>query len=109
MIEGEFEGFVTAVASPPVTAVASPSEFQMGQQRIIHSAGTVFEGGDITDIAAGVKLEAQGDYNTGTGILTADKIRFRETRVRIEAPLDSANVVPGVSLEIMGNSRYRHQ
>ena len=93
-IEGEFEGFVTAVTSA--------SEFQMGQQRVVYRADTEFEGGNASDIAVGVKLEAEGDFDTGTGILTADKIRFRETRVRIEAPLDSASVVPGVSLEIMG-------
>jgi hypothetical protein len=54
----------------------------------------VFEGGAAEDIIVGVKLEAEGDLNTNTGILTASKIRFRETRVRIEAPLN----VPGGGL-----------
>ncbi|MEN8205867.1 MAG: DUF6502 family protein [Pseudomonadota bacterium] len=51
----------------------------------ITNSTTGFEGGAAEDIMVGVKLEAEGDFNTDTGILTADKIRFRETRTRIEA------------------------
>ena len=41
---------------------------------------------------SGVKLEAEGRLDTATGILTAEEIEFRETRVRIEGPVQPGDV-----------------
>ena len=85
-LDAEVEGIVTTVTNP--------GDFIVNGQRVLTDGTTELEGGAAEDIAVGVKLEAEGDLNTGTGILTADKIRFRETRVRIEAPIS----VPGSGL-----------
>ena len=49
----------------------------------------------------GAKLEAEGELDTSTGILSADKIKFRETRVRIEAPVNVPGGGLGSSFTIM--------
>lgn len=86
ILDAEVEGIVTTITTP--------GDFIVNGQRVVTNGSTVFEGGAAEDIIVGVKLEAEGDLNTNTGILTASKIRFRETRVRIEAPLN----VPGGGL-----------
>ena len=86
VLDAEIEGIVTTVTAP--------DDFIVNGQRVVTNGTTEFEGGAAEDIVVGVKLEAEGDFNTNTGILTADKIRFRETRTRIEAPV----TVPGGGL-----------
>jgi hypothetical protein len=49
----------------------------------------------------GAKLEAEGTLDTSSGILTAEQIRFRETRVRIEAPVNVPGGGLGSSFAIM--------
>lgn len=86
ILDAEVEGIVTTVTNP--------GDFIVNGQRVLINGTTEFEGGAAEDIVVGVKLEAEGDLNTDTGNLTADKISFRETRVRIEAPVS----VPGGGL-----------
>lgn len=83
VLDAEVEGIVTFINGP--------GDFVVNGQRVVTNAGTLFEGGAAEDIVIGSKLEAEGDLNLGTGILAADKVKFRETRVRIEAPLN----IPG--------------
>lgn len=84
VIEAEVEGLVTAVTTL--------SDFRVNGQRVITTAATTFEGGAAQDIVLGAKLEAEGTLNTATGILTAEEIEFRETRIRIEAPVQPGDV-----------------
>lgn len=95
VMNAQVEGFVNAL-------YASPSEFEVNGQSVFVNDVTEYLGGTFEDIEVGVRLEAEGDLDTSTGILTADKIRFRDTRVRIEAPVASAAVIAGESLTIMG-------
>ncbi|MEZ5540992.1 MAG: DUF5666 domain-containing protein [Pseudomonadota bacterium] len=74
-LRAEIEGLVNSV-SPLVIA----------GQPVTLGAGTVFEGGTQADIGIGAKLEAEGTLDTASGVLSADRIRFRDRRVRIEAP-----------------------
>ena len=83
ILDAEIEGIVTVINGP--------GDFIINGQRVVTNAGTLFEGGAAEDIVIGAKLEAEGDLDITTGILTADKIEFRETRVRIEAPVN----IPG--------------
>jgi len=85
-LESQVEGLVTAITTV--------SNFIVGGQRVQTTVATEFEGGAAEDIVIASKLEAEGILDTSTGILTAEKIRFRETRVRIEAPVN----VPGGGL-----------
>lgn len=77
ILEAEIEGIVTS---------GTVTDFIVNGQQVTSDSLTEFEGGTSEDFAIGVKLEAEGDFDTNAGILVADKIRFRETRVRIEAP-----------------------
>ncbi len=89
VLEAEVEGLVTTITSP--------SDFVVGGQRVQTTAGTNFEGGIPEDVVPGARLEAEGTLDSSTGVLSAGNIKFRETRVRIEAPVN----VPGGGL---GNS-----
>ncbi len=86
-IEAEVEGLVTAITNP--------GDFRVNGQRVVTTAGTRFEGGGAQDIVLGTKLEAEGTLNTATGILTAEEIEFRETRIRIIAPVQPGDVDTG--------------
>jgi len=86
LLRAEVEGLVTTITSP--------SDFVVNGQRVQTTAVTSFEGGGVEDIVIGSKLEAEGTLDTSTGVLSADKIKFRETRVRVEAPVN----VPGGGL-----------
>ncbi len=93
VLEAEVEGLVATITSP--------SDFVVGGQRVQTTAATIFEGGAQADVVPGAKLEAEGALDTGSGILTAEKIRFRETRVRIEAPVNVPGGGLGSSFAIM--------
>jgi hypothetical protein len=85
VIEAGIEGIVGSLA-------CTGGDFVVGGQCVeITSVPAAFAGGTAEDIVPGAKLEAEGDLDTTTGILSADRIRFREKRVRIEAPVN----VPG--------------
>ncbi|MEH6824092.1 MAG: DUF5666 domain-containing protein [Motiliproteus sp.] len=96
VIEGEFEGFVTEA---PVTS-GGLIQFEVGEQEVVFNPGTVaFEGGTLEDIQLGAKLNVRGDFNTNTGLLKVDRIRFRETRVRLQGP---ATLLAMDSVELLG-------
>ena len=82
ILEAEIEGIVTS---------GTVTDFIVNGQRVTSDGLTEFEGGTSEDFAIGIKLEAEGDFDTSANILVADKIRFRETRVRIEAPVTVPN------------------
>lgn len=77
-----------------VTGLTTSADFEVRGQRVVTTASTTYEGGTADDILLGARLEAEGSLNTSSGTLTASKIRFRQTRVRIEAPV----TVPGGGL-----------
>jgi hypothetical protein len=83
ILDAEIEGIVTSINAP--------GDFIVNGQRVVTNAGTLFENGLAEDIVIGARLEAEGDLDTTTGILTADEIKFRGNRVRIEAPVN----IPG--------------
>ncbi len=93
VLEAEIEGLVTTIMSP--------SDFVVSGQRVQTAARTSFESGNAGDVVLGAKLEAEGTLDTSTGILTAEKIRFRENRVRIEAPVNVPGGGLGSSFTIM--------
>ncbi|MGD8557808.1 MAG: DUF5666 domain-containing protein, partial [Chromatiales bacterium] len=92
ILEAEIEGIVTS---------GTVNDFIVNGQRVTSDSLTEFEGGTSEDFAIGIKLEAEGDFDTSANILVADKIRFRETRVRIEAPVQVANAGLGDSFTIL--------
>ena len=73
----EIESFVTDISG-------LPTSFKMGDLTINISASTTFLFGDVSLIANGVKLEAEGHINANGG-LDADKIKFEENDSRVDA------------------------
>jgi hypothetical protein len=93
-LQAEVEGLVTSITSE--------SDFVVSGQRVQTTGATVVEGGTLAaDLVPGARLEAEGILDTTTGILSVEKISFRETRVRIEAPVDVPGAGLGGSFNIM--------
>src|SRR5712675_2003233 len=92
--EFEIEGFVTSLTST--------SDFVVGNQRVVTTGSTRFEGGVASDIAVGVKLEVEGVL--AGGVLTASKVEFGDG-IRIEADIDTVGAssftlrgLPGITV-----------
>lgn len=80
----------------------SSKQLVVNGQTVSYSSATVFEGGVETDLALGVKVEAEGSLDTASKVLSAAKIRFRQNQVRIEAPVDETAVSAGDLTEVIG-------
>jgi len=85
--EAELEGFVSAL---------NANGFNLGAQKVVTTASTVYRGGLASEIVVGSKLEVEGSVSAG--VLTATKVSFRES-VRFEALLATKN---GSSLTLTG-------
>src|SRR6266849_6025881 len=103
--EFEIEGFVTAV--PPDVPSGS---FKLGNQLVVTTGSTRFEGGVPTDIVVGVKLEVEGGLSSG--ILTASEIEFRDS-VKIEADIDTVGAssltlrgLPGITVTVNSLTQF---
>lgn len=73
--EAEIEGIVSTL---------TVNGFTIGNQAVVTTASTRYEGGVVGDIAVGAKLEAEGSISGG--VLTATKVSFRDA-VRLEADI----------------------
>src|SRR6185369_2335613 len=83
----EFEGFV---------ANLNGSRFMLGATQVTFSSSTIFMNGVAADLAAGMKVEAEG--NIVNGILVARKIVFKDNlRIRLEIR-DSGNALAPAAL-----------
>lgn len=80
----EIEGFVTQIIDS--------THFEVNSQPVEISPNVTYVNGTTADLVAGVKVEVEGTFNTDTLLFTALKIDFRQTRVRIEAPVLVANL-----------------
>lgn len=90
---GEIEGIITRFASP--------TDFDIGSQRVTTTASTVYEGGTSGDLRANLKIEAEGAFNA-SGVLVADKIEIkRDTSSRLLGTIDSLDA-GGPSFEVFG-------
>ncbi len=94
--EFEIEGFVTSLTST--------SDFVVGNQRVVTTGSTRFEGGIASDIAVGVKLEVEGVL--AGSVLTASKVEFEDS-IKIEASIDTVGTssltlrgLPGITVTV---------
>lgn len=65
--KAEVEGYVSAITA---------DGFTVAGLRVVLTAGTVVEDGLLTDLAVGVKVEAEGPI--ANGVMTATKLEFRD-------------------------------
>lgn len=75
-----------------VTEIVDPTHFKLNSQLVETNASTQFINGTASDLNTGVKLEAEGDFNVSTNLLTATKVEFSEVRFRIIAPVTTINL-----------------
>ena len=103
--EAEVEGFVTSIVSA--------TSFVLAEQTVIYDGTTVIVGGLVDEIGVGSKLEVEG--NLSNGVLTADKISFRDN-VRLEADVATINVngasltlsaLPGITVTVDNLTDYK--
>ena len=90
-ITSEFEG--------TVTRVINASQFEINGQLVVLKATTRFRNGTRDDLLAGVRVEAEGQFDTLAGSLLAREIKFKGNRVRIEAPFTASSEA---SLSLLG-------
>src|SRR6266849_2126700 len=100
--EFEIEGFVTGFTSS--------SNFVVGNQRVVTTTSTLFEGGVASDIAVGVKLEVEGVL--AGGVLTASKVEFGNS-IKIEADIDTVGAssftlrgLPGITVMVNSLTQF---
>lgn len=94
ILKASFEGFIDSV-------ITAGSRFTLNGQIVQVGATTVYENGSNVDLVSGAKVEAEGTLDAA-GVLTAVKIRFREARVRIEAPLAAADIDSDTRFTVLG-------
>ncbi|TXS95178.1 hypothetical protein FV139_04570 [Parahaliea maris] len=82
VLAGEFEGVVNRVISA--------ERFEFNGQLVVLKSNTRFRFGTRSDIIPGARLEAEGTFDAVNSVLTAREIKFKGSRVRIEAPLESS-------------------
>ncbi len=85
--QAEIEGVVVTVGA---------NGFTLGNQPVVTTASTRYEGGVAGDLLVGTKVEAEGSISNG--VLTATKVSFRDA-VKIEGDVATVN---GSTLTIAG-------
>lgn len=85
--QAEIEGVVVALAA---------DGFTIGNQRVVTSAATRYEGGVLADLLVGTQVEVEGSVSGG--VLTATKVSFHDG-LRVEGDIAS---VSGNDLTIAG-------
>lgn len=93
-LKASFEGFIDSVLN-------AGSRFTLNGQTVVVNSNTLYENGSNIDLAVGARLEAEGTIDDA-GVLTAVKIRFREARVRIEAPLTTGDIDSETRFTLLG-------
>src|SRR5262249_19543239 len=84
--EFEIEGLVSGCgATNPCTS------FKVGNQAVQVNASTRFQGGLPTDLADGVRVEAEGHQFSGTTLI-AEKIEFKRSVIRLQGATANATV-----------------
>ncbi len=101
----EVEGFVASGTS---------ASFKLGNQAVVTSGSTRFEGGVAGEITVGVKLEVEGVLSAG--VLSATKVSFRDN-VRLEGDVASIDVaggtltlagLPGINVKVSSLTEFKN-
>ena len=101
--DGTFDNFdeVELEAEGFITRFASATDFDVSGFPVTTTAGTVFEGGDATDLGPNVKVEVDGDLNA-SNVLVATKVSIRRSNnVRVTALVDEVDAAAG-TLVVLG-------
>lgn len=86
-----------------IQSVVDPTTFTIADLTVTVTPTTLFRYGNVDDLDAGVRVEVEGTFTSPT-TLDARRIKFILPSIRFRAPVASADVVPGVSITILGNT-----
>ncbi|MEO7432594.1 MAG: DUF5666 domain-containing protein, partial [Dokdonella sp.] len=91
-----------------VGTIMSPTSFQFGPYVVTHDAQTEFRFGSADDLVVGAALEVDGVFGDNLAF-AAQGIQFSAPVIRIEGPVDPADVQPGAdgSVSVLGNTVRR--
>jgi hypothetical protein len=101
--------FVQGAVGAPVVLdgligmVVSDTQFKINNITVNHGPSTLFRNGSADDLDLAVRVEVEGIY-TATNVVQANKIRFLVPAARAEAPIVAADVVPNVSIRVLGKT-----
>ncbi|ROR35010.1 DUF5666 domain-containing protein [Inmirania thermothiophila] len=84
--DAEIEGFVTATEDSDADGLPDAFTLHTGN-RVVVATGTAFEHGTAADLVPNARVEVEGVVGADGTTVTADKVEFKETRIRIEATL----------------------
>lgn len=84
-----------------VVSTVNASGFTLGDLQVDIDTQTVFVQGAPDDLAPGVRVEAAGTF-LAPGQLLAERVTFIQPLVRVEAPLNPADVAIGSQLSMLG-------
>jgi len=86
-----------------IQSVVDPTTFTIADITVTVSSATLFKSGNADDLAAGVRVEVEGTFASPIA-LNARRIQFILPSIRFRAPVTPADVIPGVSITILGNT-----
>ena len=86
-----------------VDSIIDANNFIVNGQQVMFDANTTFKNGTASDIVTGTKLEVEGQLDAVSNILTAAKIKFKNTKVKITGPVPVA-ALDASQVTIMGIS-----
>lgn len=86
-----------------IQSVIDPTSFTIADITVTISGSTLFRSGNVNDLDTGVRVEVEGTFTSPT-TLAARRIQFILPSIRFRAPVASADVLPGVSITILGNT-----
>ncbi len=92
---------IRAVQSGLITALALPGSFFLNEQRVLFDSTTVFIGGDVEDLQVNSFVEVLGELDASNDTLVARAVTFRQSRVRIRAPVSPADIDIGNGLTVL--------
>jgi hypothetical protein len=94
-----------------VVATVTANGFTIGNQQVVTTPSTRYEGGVAADVIVGTKVEAEGSISNG--VLTATKVSFRDA-VKIEGDVASVSGntltiagLPGITVDVTTNTELR--
>lgn len=91
-----------------LVGVVDASSFTFGPYTVSYDAGTEFRYGSAEDLVAGAAIEVDGVFGTG-GAFAAQGIQFDAPMIRLEGPVDPADVQAGAdgTVTLLGNTVRR--
>ncbi len=98
-----------------VTRFASTTDFDVDGTRVTTNAQTLFQNGSASQLAAGVEISVQGDFDA-TGTLVAGSVQFaRSAPILVKGSVDAVDpstntlTVLGISVATSATTRFEDQ